>query len=107
MSSYHAPTFKCFRGVTQGDPLSPTIFNMVIGTVLRHWIMVVVEEEAGPDGFSRAVRSLVVLFYTKGGLLESTRIEKLQQAFGALVDLFGRVGINTNIQETVCMILHT
>ena len=96
-----------FQGVTQGDPISPTIFNMVIGAVLRHWIMVVVEEEAGPDGFGRAVRILVVFFYTKGGLLESTRVEKLQQACGALADLFGRVDINTNIQKTVCTIFHT
>ena len=28
--------FKGDRGVTKGDPLSPTIFNMVVDAVVRH-----------------------------------------------------------------------
>ena len=26
------------RGVTQGDPLSPTIFNVVVDAVVQHWV---------------------------------------------------------------------
>ena len=26
------------RGVTQGDPLPPTIFNVVVDAVVRHWL---------------------------------------------------------------------
>ena len=33
--------FKGFWGVTQGDLLSPTILNVVVETVLRHWISLV------------------------------------------------------------------
>ena len=32
------------RGVTQGDPLSPTIFNVVVDTVVRHWVTLAMYE---------------------------------------------------------------
>ena len=43
---YYGAPFKGYLGVTQGYPLSPTIFKVVIGVVLMHWITTVVEEEA-------------------------------------------------------------
>ena len=33
---YYRTAFKGARGVTQGDPLSPTIFNVVVDAVVRH-----------------------------------------------------------------------
>ena len=33
---YYVTGFKGARGVTQGDPLSPTIFNGVVDVVVRH-----------------------------------------------------------------------
>ena len=35
---YHGTAFKGSRGVTQGDPLSSTIFNVVVDAVVRHWL---------------------------------------------------------------------
>ena len=43
---YYGAAFKGARGVTQGDPLSPTIFNVVVGAVVRHWIDGLVAETA-------------------------------------------------------------
>ena len=43
-SGYYGEAFKGARGVTQGDPLSPTIFNVVVDTVVRHWIDGIVDE---------------------------------------------------------------
>ena len=40
---YYGSAFQGFRGVTQGDPLYPTIFNMLVGAVVRHWVEVMVE----------------------------------------------------------------
>ena len=33
---YYGAAFKGARGVTQGDPFSPTILNVVADAVLRH-----------------------------------------------------------------------
>ena len=33
---YYGTAFKGERGVTQGGPLSPTIFNVVVDAVVRH-----------------------------------------------------------------------
>ena len=38
---YFRRLFKEYQVVTQGDPLSPTIFNMVLDAVIRHWMTVV------------------------------------------------------------------
>ena len=40
---YYGGVFKGGRGVTQRDLLSPTIFNVVVGVVVRHWVYVMVE----------------------------------------------------------------
>ena len=37
VGGYFGSSFQGFRGVTQGVPLSPTILNMVVGAVVRHW----------------------------------------------------------------------
>ena len=35
---YYGEYFQGERGVTKGDPLSPTIFNVVAEAVVRHWV---------------------------------------------------------------------
>ena len=35
---YYRESFHGERGVTQGEPLQPTIFNVVVDTVVRHWV---------------------------------------------------------------------
>ena len=49
---YYGAAFQGARGVTQGDPLSSTIFNVVVDAVVQHWVAVVVEgkEERGKRG---------------------------------------------------------
>ena len=34
---YYGSDFQSFMGVTQGDPLSPTIFNVVVDAVVQYW----------------------------------------------------------------------
>ena len=49
---YYGTAFKGARGVTQGDPLSPTIFNVVVDAVVWHWLegLQTAKEEKGATG---------------------------------------------------------
>ena len=50
---YYRTAFQVETGVTQGDLLSPTIFDVVVYAVVRHWVTdVIAEAEAdlGKEG---------------------------------------------------------
>ena len=49
---YYGTAFQGVRGVTRLYPLSPTIFNLVVDAVLRHYVAMIVEgaEEWGNYG---------------------------------------------------------
>ena len=44
---YYRVTFCGNIGVTQGDPMSPTIFNVVMEAVIRHWESMVAGKTGG------------------------------------------------------------
>ena len=88
---YYGATFKGFCRVTQGDPLSPTIFNVVVDAFLRHWFTIVMKlDEAVLPGASNIERSgrnvhyLAAYFYIDNGLLASTQATCLQRDFDIL-----------------------
>ena len=43
VGGYYRTAFRGERRVTQGDPLSPAIFNVVVDAVIRHWVNGIVE----------------------------------------------------------------
>ena len=88
--------------MTQGDPLSPTLFNVVVDAVVRHWLDGLrkdnKEREAeGGEGHFSAV------FYADDGMVGATDPQCLQGAFSTLVAIFDRVGLRTNVDKTVSM----
>ena len=69
---YYREAFKGARGVTQGDPLSPIIFNVVVDAVVRHWVTMALDEadkrgERGNEG-----RHQDALFYADNGMVASS-----------------------------------
>ena len=60
---YYGTTFKGARGVTQVYLLSSTIFNVVVGVVVRHWVKVMVESAEERGGHGQEVRYQNFLFY--------------------------------------------
>ena len=72
---YYGKMFQGFRGVTQGEPLSPTIFNAVVDAVVCPWAAVAEEREGGKEGRGREVRHQSILLYVDDGTLSSTDLE--------------------------------
>ena len=104
MGSYHGDAFQAERGVTQGDIVSPTIFNVVVDTIIRYWLTLVSDDgRDAVEGFSVQVRERQTLFYADDGFLASRSPEFLQQAFTCLIGLFERVGLQTNVDKTKTM----
>ena len=94
------------RGVTQGNPQSPTIFNVVVDAVVRHWVNGIVKEAEARRETGREGRHQAALSYADDGMVVSLDPAWLQGAFTALVGLFDRVGLLTNSGKTISMVCH-
>ena len=104
-SGYYGDPFDATRGVTQGDIISPTIFNIIADAVIRAWLTAVSEVDTdASDGLGRNIIDGAALFYADDGLVASPDKEWLQEAFEVLVDLFSRVGLRTNTDKTKVMV---
>ena len=90
--------------MTQGYPLSPTIFNVVVYVVMHNWVTVVIAgvEEQGEHG--KEVRHQADPLYADDGMVASSDPRWLQGAFNTLVILFDRMGKHTNVGKTVGMV---
>ena len=79
---------------------------MVVDTVVRHWIegLITETEEKGETG--REGRHQSEVFYADNGIVVSSDPAWLQGAFSALVAIFDRVGLRTNVNKPVSMACH-
>ena len=103
---YYGEAFKGARGFTQGDPLSPTFSNVVVDAVVRHWIDGLVSETKEKGDTGREGRHKSAVFYANDGMVASSDPAWIQGAFSALVAIFDRVGLRTNVGKTVSMACH-
>ena len=92
--------------MTQGDPLSPTIFNVVVDAVVRHWVNRLVDEAEAKGETGQEGRHQSAVFYTDNGMVVSSDPAWLQGAFNALVAIFDRVGLLTKVGKRVSMVCH-
>ena len=90
---YYGTEFQGARGVTQGDPLSPNTFNVVVDAVVSHWLTGVIADTEERDDCGKEGRHQTALFYADDGMVASSDYCWLQGAFNTPVDLFDRVGL--------------
>ena len=76
---YYGEAFKGARGVTQGDPLSPTIFNVVVDAVVRHWIDGIVDETAEKGETGKEGRHQSAVFNADDGMVISSVPRRFQR----------------------------
>ena len=96
--SHCGPAFQIHWGVTQGYPLSPTIFNVGVGACIRDWVVVVGGggQEGARKGLTVSIQTLLALFCVNDELVASPESASLQGVFDALTGLFDRLGLRTN-----------
>ena len=62
----YGPSFQSHHRVTQVDPLSPTIFNVVVETIIGHWMAVVSHPQEGSlqKGMIISIQDLSEILYS-------------------------------------------
>ena len=106
VGGYYGTTFQGARGVTQGYPLSSTIFNVVVNAVVIHWVTVMVEVTEEREEHGQKGRHQAAPFYADDVMVTLSDPRWLQGAFNTLVGLFDRVGLHNNVGNTVDMVCH-
>ena len=69
---YYGAGFKGARGVTQVNPMSPTIFNVVLYAVVCHWVRLVIEDSDKRGEKGKEGRHQAALFYADDGMVASS-----------------------------------
>ena len=92
--------------MTQGDPLPPTIFNVMVDTVVRHWVTGVIADAEERGELGKEGRHQAALFYAYDAMVASSNHQWLQGAFNTLVGMFDRVGLSKYAGKTVSMVCH-
>jgi Reverse transcriptase (RNA-dependent DNA polymerase) len=91
---FYGKPIQSERGVTQGDPLSPIIFNIAVDAIVRQL------RASFPPG------TLWGLFYADDGWLASHNPAILQEALNMATDLFLMMGLCMNATKTKSMNSH-
>ena len=55
---YFRMPFKGYYGITQGNPLSPPIFNAVVDAVIHYWVSVLAPTEDGTEVLGLSIHDL-------------------------------------------------
>ena len=91
--------FKAQRGVTQGGPVSPAIFNLVVDAVVCKWERLLLLEGIPAND----VRAFRAVFYADNGLIAARNPKHFQTVIDLLSGLFDRVGLQTNTEKMEVM----
>jgi len=97
-AGFYGEPFQATRGVTQGDVVSPSLFNIVVDAVVREWHHQLDAGTLGPPK-TKAV------FYADDGNLHSPDPHHLQVSLDLISTLFRRVGLELNPTKTKAMIM--
>ena len=101
---YYSLAFQVFRGVTQGYPMSPTIFDVVVDMVVQNWVKEMVEGAGRQVGRRQDGRHQNSLLYTDDSMVAFSDLGWLQGVFSTLIGILNRVGLNKKFWNTIGII---
>jgi retron-type reverse transcriptase len=91
-AGFFGQPIKTDRGVTQGDPLSPLRFNIIVDAVVRQAKRL----QGNIDS--------TIIFYADDGLITGTNREHLQQYLNIIAQLFSKIGLKINANKTKILV---
>ena len=104
---YYGRPLTAYRGVTQGGPFSPRIFNVMANAIVREWLHQMFSEEAARHGYVIKVRTLLAIFYADDAMLALRNPVQLHEALDINIGLFEHVRlrtITTNMKVMTCVL---
>jgi hypothetical protein len=97
----YGTAFKAAHGATHLGPLSTKLFNLLVDAVVRKWAWLLESDGDFKEGKLASLTStFFAIFYINNAYLASQDAGFLQHALNLLVDLFKRVGLQTNTSKT-------
>ena len=90
--------------VTQGDPASPIIFNIVVDAVVRAVLEEVCIPQESQHGMGWEVGESNLVFYADDGRISGWDHEWVQDALTLTVAMFLQMGIEANLEKTKAMV---
>jgi hypothetical protein len=102
-NGHHSDPFRESRGVTQGDVVSPTIFNVVADATVWHWFQcTMLDADQGDSDLSEP--EIAASFCANGGVTAGCDHEQIQSGFDLAMELFERVGLKSNVTKTKAVV---
>ena len=101
---FFGQSLRMERGVNQGDLVSPTIFNIVVDAVVREVRLEVFGPHEAHHGFGWAVVEHNIVFYADDVRISGCKSIWVQTTLTAVVSIFDRVGLQTNLGKTRSMV---
>ena len=80
-NGYFGLPFKGYCGITQCDPLTTTLFNVVVDVVICHWVTVMAPTKDGMEGFGLSIQDLGAYFYAANVVVALTQLERLHTPY--------------------------
>ena len=101
---YYGRPFSTGRGVTQGDPVSSTIFNILVYVVVRAALHEFCGTQESHHGFVWVAVRHKICFYADDGRIAGQNTIWVQTAMTSMVRMFYRVSLQKNLRKTKAMI---